>query len=417
MKDYDEFDRDLVYFKDQKRDFVAKHYRHVARFRLPRILHLTNNHLKNMLRDRIQVIFIIGFPILFMLLFSMQIESVSHISYNLIIINHDVEGAGEPGSIDYLSKAGGSDAFIQALNYDEFKDYVKIIGTNNYTLLEAIQALNTEKCHGIIIIEQNFTEKIIGSEVTGQPEIEVKTIDDKIAYEVITQVTTQIVNSMIILYKGGNPTSLEIDSDLNLQTFTFFDVFLPPILVASILICISQVATHFAGEKETGTMRRLSTTAVSRSQILISGALSQFMITAFQVTIMLTLGMLIGAYVHPNANWLLIFMVLALVTFSALGLGLLLASFLKTYNQAGLFAWFIILPLLFLGGIFTWGAEYQYSYFFPTYWASYVLRMIMLYALDSWDIIGFGVTYLIIFTLIVTTIGILLFQRKKAILS
>ncbi len=417
MKDYDQFDRELVYYKDQEGKFIYKHIRHISPFRKPRIMHLTSNHLKNMLRDKIQLIFIIGFPIIFILLFSFQAEAISNVKYDIFIINNDIVGS-EDDQYNYYNY-GASLIFIEALKAEQFRDLFSVTVLINSSIEEAMSRLNREEFHGLLVIESDFSEKIFWEEtnVIGNPKVDITTINDQLVLKLITETTTQIVNSISIQVNGGESPELRIQNEVYFGNLTYFDIFLPAIIIASILMCISQVATHFAGEKEKGTLKRLSTTAVSRSEILISGALAQFIITSFQSTLMLTLGMILGAFVHPNANWSAIYIILFLLTFSALGLGLLLASFLKSYNQAGVFVWFIILPLQFLGGLFTYGNEFAYSFLFPTFWAVHALRMVMLYGIDSWSVIGFDITYLIIFSLVVLIMGILLFRRKKAILT
>ena len=355
---------------------------------------------------------------MFILLFSLQVETVSHISYDIHIINNDI--AGFEDDDDYFSyNYSISLEFIKALQDEQFREFFSITVVNASSYEAEIQSLNNEEFQGLLIIESSFSEKLLYEEtgIHGNPKVDIITINDELAYNLITRITAQIINSISLQLYEGEFANLEIETDLNLEKFTFFDLFFPSIIIASILLCISQVATHFTAEKESGIILRLSTTAISRSQILISGVLAQFLITGFQIILMFSLGTILGVDIHPNANGILIILILSLMTFSALGLGLLLASFLKTYNQAGIFSWFIILPFLFLGGIFTYGAEFEYSFLFPTYWATHALQMVMLYGINSWKAIGFDIIYLIIFSLIITTIGILLFQRKKAIFT
>ncbi|NHJ86899.1 MAG: ABC transporter permease [Asgard group archaeon] len=420
MKDYDQFERDLIYNKDEDDTFIYKNTKHVSTFRKPRIIHLTSNHLKNLLRDRIQLMFVIGFPIIFIFLFSLQADSISSVTYDIYIINNDIAGfEDDPDEFKYPYNISASFALIELFKDEQFQNIFSIKVINDIPYEEAIQRLENEEYHGLLVIEPNFSEKIFYMDtfILGNPEVQIITIKDELVLKLLTETTHQLVNVISININGGEPPELILQDDSYFGRLTYFDLFLPAILIASILMCISQVATHFAAEKESGTLRRLSTTSVSRYQILISGALAQFIITTFQITLMITLGMILGAFIHPNANWFLLYLILILVTSSALGLGLLLASFLKSYNQAGIFVWFVILPLQFLGGLFTYGNEFEYSHIFPTYWALHALRLVMLYDITAWEIIGYDLTYLAIFTIVVITIGILLFHRKTAILT
>jgi len=386
----------------------------------PRIFHLTVSHLRNMLRDKIQVLFLIGFPLVFIILLALETESLDRMSYDVIIINNDIIGFEEdPENILNIYNTSASIQFMSILESEELQGAVVIASYNTLNTTDAKEYLRAEKYHALIVIGENFSEAIY-REKTGcqqNPEINITTVNDEIVEKVITTITTQIVESMSLQLNGGDYAEVTIQNSVDYVELSVFDIFVPGILVAGVLVCISQVAAHFAGEKERGTMIRLATTAVSRREMLLSGALSQFLITTFQIILMLLIALMLGAYIHPNANWFLIILILVLVIFSVLGMGLTIASFLKDSMSASLYSWFLIIPLQVLGGIFTYGAEFEFSFIFPTYWAVHALRVIMLNGIGTWEAIGIDITYLTIFGLVTTLIGVLLFQRKKAILS
>ncbi|MFX1548180.1 MAG: ABC transporter permease, partial [Promethearchaeota archaeon] len=127
----------------------------------------------------------------------------------------------------------------------------------------------------------------------------------------------------------------------------------PGLLITGPIVIISQLASHFAEEKELGTLQRLTTTPVSRLTILFSGLFSQLMVGAIQIVILIIMAALFGVYFHPDVNIPLLFVIPFLVTFTSLGFGLILASFVKSSSSATGLAWFIILPLQFLGGSFS----------------------------------------------------------------
>ena len=199
-----------------------------------------------------------------------------------------------------------------------------------------------------------------------------------------------------------------------------FALMAPGLLIAGPTIIISQLAQHFAEEKESGTLQRLVTTPVSRSTILISGLLSQLIIGIIQIVLFLILIFLFAIgdpeIINSDANLFLMFFIPFLVTFSSLGFGLLLASFVKTGGSASGIAWFIILPLQFLGGVITYPA---FLPFIPTGLAVETLRSVM-----SFEFFGFltfkevvlNMIYILIWGVAVTLLGIFLFQRKTAIL-
>jgi len=191
-----------------------------------------------------------------------------------------------------------------------------------------------------------------------------------------------------------------------------FNIFAPGVIILAPIVLISQLAGHFAEEKESGTLQRLITTPVSRSTILFSGLLSQLIVAAIQIVVMLLLTFLFGASFNSNANIFLLFFIPFLVAFSSLGFGLLLASVVKTAGSAGGLAWFIILPLQFLGGLLT----VPLVGYIPTSLAQEAMSAVMIHGSIAFDPVGFNLILIAIWGIGLILLGILLFQRKTAIL-
>ncbi|MFX1573610.1 MAG: ABC transporter permease [Promethearchaeota archaeon] len=194
--------------------------------------------------------------------------------------------------------------------------------------------------------------------------------------------------------------------------YTVFELFAPGIIILAPIVLISQLASHFAEEKESGTLQRLITTPVSRSAVLASGMASQLIVGTIQIIIMLLLCLLFGAYFNSNANIFLLFFIPFLVAFVSLGFGLLLASFVKSGGSASGIAWFIILPLQFLGGLLT----DPIINFIPTSLAKEAMVAVMLEGSIAFDVVGLNLIYVALWGLGLIVIGIVLFQRKTAIL-
>ena len=191
-----------------------------------------------------------------------------------------------------------------------------------------------------------------------------------------------------------------------------FNIFAPGVVILAPIVLISQLAGHFAEEKESGTLQRLITTPVSRSSVLLSGMFSQLIVAAIQIVVMLLLILLFGATFNSNANIFLLFFIPFLVAFTSLGFGLLLASFVKTASSAGGLAWFIILPLQFLGGLLT----APIIDFIPTTLAAEAMGAVMTYGSTAFDPVGLNLILIAIWGIGLILLGILLFRRKTAIL-
>lgn len=367
-------------------------------------LSLLVKNIKTMFRDKIELAWIIGYPLILIFVFSLAFGFTdARTKYDVIVFNEDGQ---PPDSDDTYSLA-----FIDILE-NNLTDYIKL-NQSSYTESEAEKELKYERIDAIIYIPNNFTETIFSENET--VILNIRTIPDLVVEGVIGSITKQIVDLLIIYHNNGTPSEINIDRFTNTVQITVFDIMAPGFIIAGVTICISQLASHFAEEKETGTLKRLSTTPVARRNILLSGMFSQLIINAVQVALLMILLMLFGAYFAPGVNIMLLILIPLLFAFTCLGLGLLLATFTKSQSSAGGLAWFIILPLQFLGGTF-FEMDNPVSNYIPTTYAVHAMRLIMVSGVTSWEAIGTDVLVLLGFGLITTILGIILFQRKTAIL-
>ncbi len=185
------------------------------------------------------------------------------------------------------------------------------------------------------------------------------------------------------------------------------------LLITGPVVIISLLASHFAEEKELGAIQRLITTPVSRHTILLSGLFSQLIVGAIQIVIILIVAALAGMTFHSDENIFLLFFIPFLITFTSLGFGLILASFIKTSSSAGGLAWFIILPLQFLGGTLM---QEPLVDFLPTSFAVKAMQSVMTLGSISFDLVGLNLIFITLWGIGGIILGIILFQRKTAIL-
>ena len=388
-----------------------KNYSYKALF-TPRLWYLTIKNIKSMFRDKMQLIWIFGYPLLFMSIFALAFGGVSSRQvYKVAVINEDAESVPYPENSPY---AMASIIFIDVLESKDLEDYVDVVSVDDYDYEEAYKLLQIEQLDAIIDIDSLFTESILF--YNQSPEVDVTTAADEVTEGVIGSIVSKIVDEII-----KNAHNLTISGDIETKQvidtvkLSAFDYLAPGFIIGSVLVCISQISAHFAEEKETRTLQRLSTTPVRRRNIILSAMVSQSLVAAIQISLMLFLAIVVfGAYINPNANLILLFVVPMLFIFTALGFGLLLASIVKSQGTASGLAWLIILPLQFLGGVY-FPIDNPIQNYIPTYYAAHAMRIMMLNGQTSWEALSTDILILAGFGIILTIIGILLFQRKSAI--
>ncbi|MFX1398806.1 MAG: ABC transporter permease [Promethearchaeota archaeon] len=216
---------------------------------------------------------------------------------------------------------------------------------------------------------------------------------------------------MLIMYGTEN-----IPIDINGMRFDVIDLMAPGVVISGTIVILGQIASHFNEEREKMTFLRLATTPVKRSNIIISGMISQLAVAAVQTIFSILLLLLFGAYIHPNCNLLLIFCIPMLLAFTSLGIGVIVASFLK--SSKGLFGitFIIILSLIFLGNCMNYPPmDFVIEDFIPAKYAVDAMRSVMTFGDATWEAIGGNIVVLACSGIGFPIVGILLFQRKTAI--
>ncbi len=310
---------------------------------------LVSKFLKVTFREKENWFWIFGYPLLFMLIYSVAFnDAAARSTYTIVIINNDTIGLDNPETdmganvSQYIMQLFEENSSLsQSLHKQDILENGTVI-----TEKLALELLSEEKIDGVIIIPENFSETIIGStwwypllkqgiipgemgsEFTqfmlalnetdyssGTPSLQIHTIADTVTGVVITNIFEGIVNNIVLSF--NNITTLDIEQHIgpDNRDLTWFDMSAPGLVAMAVLVGISTVATLFAFERSTGILRRLDTTPVSRSTILLSGGAAQIIFSAIQITILFGCLPLFGVNTSPDANWILAFTIISIFLF------------------------------------------------------------------------------------------------------
>ncbi|OLS12470.1 MAG: ABC transporter [Promethearchaeota archaeon CR_4] len=429
-----------------------------ARKRPPsKTLGMLGKNLKMALRDKQQLVWLIGYPLLFTFVFWLAFSGTgTRPSFNIAVFNYDTTNpaTGEP----FENPASRWEANISLIMLDVIDNYTSvnntlqrvtsINGKSDFTLEEAMNQLKQEKLDAIIIIDVNFSENVIGNTwwyqafngkevVPGQlpepiisilrdvnntnfsnkPPIVNATVNpDPVTGATIASFARDLVNSISLRFNGAleAEVSQTVLSASEIRSISFFDYLAPGFMIVGALISVSSLAGYLAEEKELGTLYRLDTTPLTRKQVLISHTLAQLIITAGQSLLIFGMLNVFGTNWHPNANFGLLLITPVIFTFTCLGLGMIVAGVVKSSNAAGGFSWFIILPMQFLGGLFfNMGSSstLDVTDFIPAAYAASAMRKVGIYGLGFTDI---WVDWLVCICtgIVAMVVGLILFSRK-----
>jgi ABC-2 type transport system permease protein len=139
--------------------------------------------------------------------------------------------------------------------------------------------------------------------------------------------------------------------DVATGSMSMMDFMVPGILGMSIMSAsVNSTVSINAKNRARGIFRKLATTPISRLEWNASKIITQTIITLLSVAISLTAAVVLFG-LRPNIDAMaLAFVILGTVTF--VGLGMILAVFLKSEDTATSAAGMITFPLMFLSGSF-----------------------------------------------------------------
>ncbi len=165
------------------------------------------------------------------------------------------------------------------------------------------------------------------------------------------------------------------------EDLSYIDYLVPGLVSMSLLWTgVNGSSAGIVEDRVRGIRRRILSTPVSRGAVMLGDMLSQMVVVLVQVVILL----LVAVYAY-NLNiagslWLM-FLIIIIGTLGMIGIGLIIASFTKTADEAGQAAMFVNFPMMFLSGIFfplSQGWMSSLSKVFPLTYTNNALRDVMI---------------------------------------
>ncbi len=129
-----------------------------------------------------------------------------------------------------------------------------------------------------------------------------------------------------------------------------FDLMAPGLFAYACIFIIMTVAQSFSDIREQGLLRRLNSTPMTSGDFMGSQIISNMIIAMLQVLIVFLLALPFGF--SPNANIggiLFAFLLIAIMSLSSVGLGLITATISKNSGTATGLSFIFILPQMFFG--------------------------------------------------------------------
>ncbi len=201
---------------------------------------------------------------------------------------------------------------------------------------------------------------------------------------------------------------------------TEFDLYAPGIMIFALLMIIPQTAMLVAREIRWRTLRRLRLTRLRAWDLLTGISLAQMVVAVVQVVLMFVAALAMGF--HNHGSLALAIVVGLAVSFSAIGMGLIVACFAQNDSQAANAASTVAMIQVFLSGsfyqlqsatLFTL-AGHQIDLFdiFPATHGFLALQQVLSYGVGLREA-GFRLGATLLLSAFYFVVGVLIFQRLQ----
>ncbi|KPJ52744.1 MAG: ABC transporter permease [Dehalococcoidia bacterium DG_18] len=362
-----------------------------------RFSELARRCLKETYRDRLSLGFLLGFPLVFMLLMGVAFAGDTAPEYDLGVLDQDQS---------QVSQAFVTEALATAFEITSYDDSSQALGD-----------LKAGEISAYITIPQGF-----GAQVYQNWQGEKENIVLDITYDESDLIVKEQVISMIDAVTRSfarievpvtlNASPIHIESEI-----TYIDFIAPGIIIFGLLILIPTSARMMVRDKEKGVLARLLTTPARPWEFISAYSICLFAVGIAQIIIFMVVAVLFGLDIVGSAG--LVFLVFTLTALCCIGIGMIISSLTKSENQADPLSWLIAMPLAMLSGCW-FSIEFMPSWLqsianaFPFSHAIEASRSILSRG-TGFEAVTSDFLFLVIWTVIVFAAGILLFRRKMPI--
>ncbi|MBI2861932.1 MAG: ABC transporter permease [Chloroflexi bacterium] len=219
---------------------------------------------------------------------------------------------------------------------------------------------------------------------------------------------------------GTPPVTLDVAYRYGGAEFDVLDFFAPTFIALFAFFLVFLLTTvSFLREQAQGTLERLMASPITRSEVVL-GYMLGFLIFALLQSLVILLFTIFVLRIHYVGNLLVVFVVEAFLTAGAVNMGIFLSTFARNELQAVQFIPIVIVPQVFLSGIF-WAIKDMpwflkpLAYAMPLTYANDALRNVM--------IRGFGLLHttvlldlgmLVLFAALMVLLGAATMRRQAA---
>lgn len=289
---------------------------------------------KRLFRDKVAIFFVFVFPLIFLIIFGSIFNNDNSVSFRVGLLNE----SSTAFSKDFSKQLQGNDVFK--------------IDQEVTSLDIAKEKMNRGQLDATIILPSNFGEPSEAGYPTGQA---------KVLYDQSNEQAGRTLGSLMeAIFKDVNdklvtpapqPFTVTAESTAT-KGLTQFDYTFAGILGFTLLsLGIFGPTTVFPRLKQKGVLRRYHTTPLKVWQYFAGNVASNGIVGLIALVIMFTTAVTVFD-LNMRGNYFNLALVVLLGTILMFGIGLALGGWAKNENQAAPLAQLVVLPMMFLSGVF-----------------------------------------------------------------
>ncbi|MGP8012212.1 MAG: ABC transporter permease [Halobacteriota archaeon] len=375
-----------------------------------KFLSLAIKALKQTIRDRRSLFFLLLFPVVFMVIFAFAFGSPSSLGtgtapHEIAVINLD-QGAtvSTNNTTQHINDGASFTQLLENITYAQTDTHM--FNLNNVSADQAQTMLKDRALDAVITIPENFSQAVISlanasaraettsdiglrvingstaqlpvnttlpkqSNVTAQVIVEGDTGSSAfgaaqgLIFNILEQYKSQIqatairqVDATLAQNQSQSNASIDYISAAvqpltGTRSLTLFDYQAPGLIVFALLMQVSSVAQDLTRESDRGTLGRLKLSNMRSFDLLFGTLLTWIIIAVAQILLLLGVAVALGFEWSGGANSIGLAVLVGIIGgIASISLGLLLAAFTTNERQAAQLGVLIAVPVSFLTGAF-----------------------------------------------------------------
>ena len=371
-----------------------------------RILAVTRRTLSQFRHDRRTLGFVVGMPLLMVVVFGYTFGGEVH-DVRTLVVNQDEGFRLTPPNLTFRV----ADAILENITGDT-------LAIEAWTDPAAARAeVVAGRAWAVLVFPANFSENVVNRTAPAAIDVILDGSSPSISGALFGSLRAAVEKTFVGAI--SSPLTLAPEFVYGSEETRFIDAFAPGVVALAVLMVTTILSVIMVVREKAGSMlERLFSTPLRSHEFVVGIALALAVIAFLQSTVVLGAALLLFQ-VKVVGNLVLAFAVLLLFAIGNQGLGIMLSSAAKNELQAIQFVPLILFPSLLLTGVFfpleaIPGGLRPLSYAVPLTYAADALHSIMLRGWGLGDIgVALDVLALVVYDAL-TLLGAAVFVRRQA---